>query len=217
MGFGRRSALSVLAFSVSACYSPNLPSGMLKCGPSASCPDGYRCLDADQTCWKNGESPTNDAGGGSDAGIFTPGPEAFVGHWIYQAGSTENVTCTDGSDKTNDLATDYVDVALNGTTLTATYFCAWNVTLDSKMTSTVLAPGQSCARDMTDATTGLTHFMWHGTTFTMTMTSATMATLKATIGENVVDDPTKTGCGPTTTPCAGTCTIKIDGTLLISP
>lgn len=217
MGSARRLALSALALTASACYSPNLPSGELRCGPSASCPDGYRCVAPDETCWKNGESPSSDAGSGKDAGTFTPGPASFVGHWVYQAGSAENVVCSDGSNKNTDLANDYVDVTLGGATLTATYFCPWIVTLDAKMTSTVISAGQSCSRDMTDPTTGVTHSTWHGTAFTMTTTSATMATLQATIGVNQIDDPTKTGCGPTTTPCAGTCTIKITGTLDKSP
>jgi hypothetical protein len=223
---------TVMAVSAARCaYSPDPASGTLHCGPGSSCPKGYTCADQ-KTCWKDGETPSGAAGTGAAgmgaagvsgaagtgaAGMAMPGPGNFVGHWVYQTGSTETVSCSDGSDKNNDLTSDYVDVALNTGTLTATYFCAWIVTLDSNMTTTVIKAGQSCSRNTTDATTGVTHFTWHGTTFAFKTTDAKTATLQATIGVDYLDDATKTGCGPTATPCAGTCTIKIDGTLDKSP
>lgn len=227
--------LALLAGAAVRCaYAPDPASGTLRCGPSSSCPKGYSCA-SDQTCWKDGTSPSGAAGSGaagsgaagsgaagsgvagSGAAGSPVGDPAFVGHWIYQTGSKETVSCSDGSTKDNDLTSDYVDVALNSGTLTATYFCAWIVTLDSNMTTTVIRAGQSCSRNTTDATTGITHFTWRGTSFAMKTTDAKTATLQSTIGVDYLDDATKTGCGPTTTPCAGTCTIQIVGTLDKSP
>ena len=218
-------------------YAPDPVSGTLHCGPSSSCPTGNTCA-ADQTCWKDGETPSGAAGtsgaagagaagtsgaagaAGGAGGMVTTGPASFVGHWVYQAGSTENVSCTDMTQSSPSLAGDYVDVVLDAGTLTATYFCAWNVDLDSNMTTTVIRSGQSCSRTMTDSTTGdITHLTWHGTAFTMKTTDAATATLQATIAADYIDDPRT--CGPTssmpTTSCTGTCSIKIDGTLVKSP
>jgi hypothetical protein len=207
-------------------YAPDPASGTLKCSVSTmECPEGYAC---DGTfCNKKtgadggaaGHTGAAGAGGGAGAtgtaGAAGAGSEGakFVGHWIYDTGSTETVDCTDGSNKQNDLATDYVDVAMSGAGLTADYFCVWDLTLGPVGTGTVLQPGQSCSRSMTDATTGVTKFTWHGSTFTMKTAEGKKATLTATIAVDYVDDPTKTGCSPTTTPCAGSCTIKIDATL----
>ena len=207
-------------------YAPDPASGTLKCSVSTmECPEGYAC---DGTfCNKKGVADGGGAGhtgaAGADggagatgtAGAAGAGSEAakFVGHWVYDVGSNETVSCTDGSNKENDLAADYVDVAMSGAGLTADYFCVWNLTLGPVGTGTILQPGQSCSRNMTDPTTGVTKFTWHGTTFTMKTAEGKKATLTSTIAVDYVDDATKTGCSPTTTPCAGSCTIKIDATL----
>jgi hypothetical protein len=64
-----------------------------------------------------------------------------------------------------------------------------------------------------DPNTGTTKFTWHGVTFALRTLDGKTATLTSTIGVDYVDDASKTGCGPTTTSCSGTCTIKITGTL----
>jgi hypothetical protein len=204
-------------------YAPNPPSGELKCSVSTmECPEGYACdgtfCNKKSAADGGGAGQTGAAGAAGGAGMTgTAGAGSegakFVGHWVYDGGSKETVSCTDGSNKDNDLAGDYVDVAMSGAGLTADYFCVWNLTLGPVGTGTVLQPGQSCSRSMTDATTGVTKFTWHGSTFTMKTAEGKRATLGATIGVEYVDDATKTGCSPTTTPCAGSCTIKIDATL----
>ena len=207
-------------------YAPNPASGTLKCSVSTmECPEGYAC---DGTyCNKMGAADGGGAGqtgaAGTDGGAGATGTGGaagagsegakFVGHWVYDIGSIETVDCTDGSKKDNALAGDYVDVAMSGAGLTADYFCVWNLTLGPVGTGTVLQPGQSCSRSMTDATTGVTKFTWHGTTFVMKTAEGKKAMLSSTISVDYVDDATKTGCSPTTTPCAGTCMIKIDATL----
>jgi len=122
----------------------------------------------------------------------------FVGHWVYQAGSTETVVCTDGSDKTNDLTGDYVDITLTGGVLTGSYFCDWNLTVGPAGNLTIIKPNQSCSRNVTDAKTGVTHFTWHGTTFTFKPDDSKpgTGTLTSMIGVDYVDDPSKTGCTP---------------------
>jgi hypothetical protein len=141
------------------------------------------------------------------------GPDKFVGHWVYQAGSTETVSCSDTSTKTNDLSGDFVDVAIKNTVLTASYFCDWAVTLGPAGDATVIKPGQSCSQTVNDMTTGMTMFTWHGTTFTLHTLEGKTATLNATIGVNYLDDATKTSCATSTMGCAGTCTIEITGKL----
>jgi hypothetical protein len=223
-------AIALMAAATLRCtYAPDPASGTLKCSASTmECPEGYAC---DGTyCNKMGEADGGRAGqtgaagaagaggatgtgGASGAGGSDTGAARFVGHWVYDAGSTETVSCTDGSNKDNALAGDYVDVALIAGGVSADYFCAWNLTVGPGGMATVLQQGQSCSRNMTDATTGVTKFTWHGTTFTMKTTDGKTATIASTITVDYVDDASKTGCSPTTTPCAGTCTIKIDATL----
>jgi hypothetical protein len=132
------------------------------------------------------------------AGTATTSPDKFVGHWVFDAGSKNAVSCTDGSTKDNDLTADWVDVVLNGAGVTATYFCDWNETIGPLGNATVIRPNQSCSRNMTDPKTGTTKFTWHGTTFTLTpkMLDANAATLNATIAVDFVDDASKTGCTP---------------------
>ena len=44
---------------LAGCYSPNVPSGKLQCGPGGSCPEGYSCA-ADNHCYKPGFAPVPD-------------------------------------------------------------------------------------------------------------------------------------------------------------
>jgi hypothetical protein len=168
-----------------------------------------------------GTGGTAGTGGTGDAAGAAVPTAKFVGHWVFDAGSTENVTCSDGSNKDNALAGDYVDVALNtalgANVISASYFCDWNLNVGPAGQGTVIRPGQSCSRNVTDASTGVTKFTWHGTTFTFGTTDGKTATLVSMIGVEFIDDPTKTGCSPTTTSCTGTCTIKLTGTLTNAP
>jgi hypothetical protein len=229
------------------CYSPDPPSGTLMCSsdPSHLCPEGYNCRGS--YCYKNGDvdagtgvagatgaagaagtgghAGTGGAGGGTagtgvaGAAGTTAGSEKFVGHWLFDAGSTEHVACTDGSSKDNDLSTDFVDVLLNadGQTLTASYFCSWKLAIGPMGDSTVLKPvtGQSCSRSVMDATTGTTMFTWTASTFALRTLDGKAASLSSMIGVNYVDDATKTGCIGAA--CMGTCSIRITGTLTKSP
>jgi hypothetical protein len=256
---------------VRCAYSPDFPNGMLKCSTSGhSCPEGYGCDTASNTCWKNGELPTGTggaggkggatgtagagastgtagtggstgvggmagggghaggggaiggggatgtAGAGGHVGAGTPcagtctikidgamsnsnavSPDSkFVGHWVYQTGSTEMVACSDGSNQTNPLANDYVDVMLTSAgMLSGSYFCDWVLT-PGPLDGTVLKAGQSCSRNVTDPKTGTTRFTWHGTTFNLKTADGKTGTLSATIGVDYVDDATVTGCTP---------------------
>jgi hypothetical protein len=125
----------------------------------------------------------------------------FVGHWVFQTGSSEDVTCSDGSNKTTDLGAsmDYVDITLISSTptvsLDASYFCDWTLTL-GPLGNAIIKPGQSCSRNSVDMTTGTTHFTWHGTTFTFKTDDSKTGTLSATIAVDYIDDPSKTGCSP---------------------
>jgi hypothetical protein len=127
-----------------------------------------------------------------------PSPDSkFVGHWVYAAGSTETVTCTDGSTKDNDLAGDYVDITLTSGNLVGNYFCAWNLITGPAGNATIIKPGQACSRNVTDAKTGVTKFTWHGTTFTFSIPddkAPQSGKLSSTIGVEYIDDPNKTGC-----------------------
>jgi hypothetical protein len=224
--------LALLVASATRCaYSPNPDNGTLQCGTGDSCPDGYRCVTAGsgKTCWKNGETPTGTAGtsGGAGQGGTTgaagtgaagttvlPSGANFVGRWIFLAGSTETVSCTDNSTTMPVIVDDYMDVTQNGTTIVEDYFCPWNENLNVTATGTTIRAGQSCSRTSSDATTGTTKFTWHGTTFNMSTLDGKSATLAATVGSDYLKDASKTGCGPNATvACTGTCTIMINGSL----
>jgi hypothetical protein len=127
----------------------------------------------------------------------------FVGTWVFQAGSTETVSCSDGSSRMTDLTTsgdkggpDYVTLAITSTVLNANYFCDWNLTVGPQGNATIIKPGQSCSRNVNDPNTGLTHFTWHGTTFTLQTADGKTGMLMSTIAVDFVDDPLKTGCTP---------------------
>jgi hypothetical protein len=131
----------------------------------------------------------------------------FVGHWVFQVGSTETVSCSDGSSKTTDLSksgppvngqptADFVDLTLSGGTLNASYFCDWLLNVGPAGNATVIRQGQSCSRNINDPTTGVTHFTWHGGTFTLRTDDSKTGTLGSMIPVDYVDDPLKTGCTP---------------------
>jgi hypothetical protein len=265
-------AILVVALGAARCtYSPDFPSGTLKCSTVGSCPEGYACVAPSNTCYKHSEIPAGAAGtGGAVAGTSgaagkagaggtggaagatgmagaggatgtagtggrggtggtggtggAKGPPCagtctiridgtlangnapstdskFVGHWVFQAGSSETVSCSDGSTRTTDLATsgpmstpDYVDIVVTSMVLNASYFCDWQLGVGPAGNATVIKAGQSCSRNVNDATTGLTHFTWHGTTFTFKTDDSKTGTLTSTIAVDYVDDPAKTGC-----------------------
>jgi hypothetical protein len=127
---------------------------------------------------------------------FPPLENRYVGHWLFQSGSTSTVNCNDGSSKVNDLfaMSDYVDVAILSGTLTGSYFCDWSLTAGIAMTT--IKPGQACSRNVTDAKTGITKFTWKGQTFTLQTADDKTGTLSATVNVDYVDDASKTGCTP---------------------
>jgi len=57
-------ALVACAALLSGCFSPTIGNGELQCasGPTP-CPSGFHCA-VDQTCWKHGQDPIVDGGGG---------------------------------------------------------------------------------------------------------------------------------------------------------
>jgi hypothetical protein len=222
---GLLAALVALGGAARCTYAPDPESGTLKCSATTpkQCPQGYTCDETTDFCTKNGDltgaagvtgsagSTAGGAGGkgapcaGScvikiDATLTNPSPvssDKLIGKWAYAAGSTETVTCTDGTSQTYDLTSDdFVEVTRANGTLTGSYFCDWMLTTGPLGNATVILAGQSCTRNATDPTTGTTKFTWHGTTFTFTSTDDKNATLMATIGEDLVDDASKTGCTP---------------------
>jgi hypothetical protein len=275
LGFLLAFGFFVSLAAVRCTYSPDFPSGELRCSTVQSCPEGYSCFRPNNLCYKPGELPGGAAGTGGTAGAtgtagagghggnagtgghggatgtagmggtggatgtagmggaggtagvggagghagagggppcagtctikidgtlvnsMAASPDSkFVGHWVFQAGSTEMVACSDGSDKTSDLSTDYVDVAIISGTLTGSYFCDWALMPGPLGNATVIKAGQSCSRNVNDAKTGLTKFTWHGVTFTLKTDDSKNATLTSMINVEYVDDPTKTGCSP---------------------
>jgi hypothetical protein len=126
----------------------------------------------------------------------------FVGHWVFAAGSTELVSCVDGSNRTTDLGAgtmpDFLDIGDTNGTLDGNYFCDWSLKVGPAGNATLLNPvtGQMCSRNLTDAKTGVTKWTWHGTTFTFKTDDGKAGSLVATIGADYVDDTSKTGCTP---------------------
>jgi len=177
-------ALVGLAAATGCGYSPNPASGTLKCGPSASCPEGYTCADG-LTCWKNGayhgdaglphDGSTADTGGGStDAGAAG----RFIGHWVFGATAMRVIACTDGSTNTSNVSADYFDVA-EGTisALTASYYCVWNLDVAASGTSTAIRPGTTCSAQ--DPQNAAITYTWQGQSFTLTTTDGKNGTLDA--------------------------------------
>jgi hypothetical protein len=189
----RTSALVALVVAAAGCgYAPNFESGTLHCSSSHTCPQGYTCA-TDNTCWKNGAT--------------LPGAtDMFIGHWVYDATSRLQQTCTDGTNTPSTLAGDYVDIN-SGTDseLLATYFCNWKLDLAAtdKTTTTIVA-GQTC---MTHDATGTISFTLHGQSFKFTTTDGATATLSA-----VFPAEFKKVIGT-----MGTCQFTVTGRLVYTP
>lgn len=64
-------ALVVALFGFAGCLEIDTPDGALKCStvPSRACPDGWYCLAADNTCWRDGHFPVDMA----EPQPFSPG------------------------------------------------------------------------------------------------------------------------------------------------
>ena len=210
-------ALGALVAGARCTYAPDPASGTLPCSKTTrECPEGYSC-DATNFCIKPaGATGTAGTGGGGAGGKGPPcagtctikidatlsnatapvSDDKLVGHWVYDSGSTEVRACSDGSDQTNLLEGDYVDVSRDNGNLTGTYYCPWTLTTGPGGNATVLRAGQSCSRNITDTATGTTKYTWHGTTFTFTSLDGKKASLASMIAVDYIDDPTKTGCTP---------------------
>src|SRR6185295_12635725 len=111
---------------VACIYSPSFEDGKLHCSDKDACPKGYGCH-ADNLCYKGGAVTT------------PPSVDNFLGHWLFQPGSTRTINCTDGSTDTKGIETDYVDVTRGTTTaLLGSYYCDWNLTLNNPPTKTAV-------------------------------------------------------------------------------
>jgi hypothetical protein len=210
-GLGAGLVAVVLLAAARCTYSPDFESGKLHCSANQLCPDGYSCDTASNLCNKSAGTPRD--GGATDthgvpcAGTCSitiqgtlkndagPNPDGkFLGQWFYQAGSSQTTTCTDGSNQTVDLSTDYIQVSRTNGNLVASYFCNW--VMNESGTTATIKPGQMCSRNMVDAATGTTMYTWKGTTFTFATLDGKAATLNASITAQYYDDPVKTGCKP---------------------
>jgi hypothetical protein len=158
-------------------YSPSPASGRLKCGPMATCPDGYWCDGV--TCWQNGQSP-GDGGprdGGGDAISANPA-DKFVGTWTFGSTVTRAIACTDGSSSTMTVGDYFVIAAGTAVPLTADYYCLWTLDLTSTGTTTVIRSGTSCSKQDSTVTPPVT-YTWHGQTFTVTTSDGHTGTFDA--------------------------------------
>jgi hypothetical protein len=185
-----RGALALTMLAVACVYSPKFENGTLHCGPGASCPKGYECH-ADDTCYAKGAS----TGG-------TPSVDNFPGHWVFQAGSTRKISCSDGSVDSKGIMDDYVDVAsAGGTALVGSYYCDWDLEISADLTKTSLTlVGQSCS---TMAASG-TKFIWHGQEFKFETSDGSSGKLTAKITSEYTTSDLK----------VGTCTVELSGTLI---
>jgi hypothetical protein len=187
-----------LALAATACYAPDLTSGTLQCGSTGGCPDGYRCLTADQTCWKNGEAPATGRSGLSGT--------SFVGRWAFATAATVTSSCTDGS--SNKSMPDYVDVTTSTTSdLVGNFQCDWQLDIARNGETATLAPSASCNTTSSD---GTGQFTWTAKSFTFTKTGASAAVLNAHLGSTFA---VLVGC---TSNCTGSCTADITGALALS-
>ncbi|HEX4403516.1 MAG TPA: hypothetical protein VH560_01730 [Polyangia bacterium] len=187
-----------LALAATACYAPDLSSGTLQCGSSNNCPDGYRCLTADQTCWKNGESPAT--------GRSALNATSFVGRWIFSKAATVTSSCTDGS--TMKSMPDYVDVTTSTTSdLVGSFYCGWQLDIAPNGETATLSPSAMCTTASND---GTGQFTWTAKSFTFTKTGDGAAVLNAHLSSNF---QSLVAC---VTGCSGSCTVDITGALALS-
>ena len=186
-------------------YDPNPESGMLKCGSSNTCPDGYSCNSG--LCWKNGAGGSSGRGGstgGGGTGGSNAAADKFVGTWKFVSPSTRMIACTDGSTENKDWSGlgEMFDVSRGPTTALATfYYCSWDLDLASAGTSTVIKPGATCTA--TDNTvTPPTTYTWHGMLFTLSTTNGQSGTLAADLPFDYAS-----------TAGTGSCTMHFTGTM----
>jgi hypothetical protein len=187
-------------------YAPNIESGTLTCGTGAVCPDGYRCIQSSNTCWKNGESPD---GGGMTSDGGGPPITPFLGHWLFASTAVRTVQCTDTNiPMPNSLMGDFLDMTAGsgGAALSTLYYCTWQLDIGGSGTSTTIRANQSCSG--TDMASG-TMYTWHGMKFQFSLGNAssgatpTTATLDASLPADFKKTDNTTG----------TCTVTLTGSL----
>jgi hypothetical protein len=154
----------IFMFGAAGCgYDPHPASGMLKCGPSNSCPDNYSCM--------SGRCVASCQGGGGGAAA-----EKFVGRWMSDPTTAKRVrVCTDGTNET--IAwDDYLDIMRGACApLAANYYCDWDLDVASGGNATAIRAGSMCsAPDMTDPSI---MFTWHGMALTLTTTDGTAGSI----------------------------------------
>jgi len=211
-GLTALAGLALLAAAVPACYAPDVASGSLRCGKAMSCPAGYSCNAADNTCWKNGETPATDKLGG--------GLESFLGHWLFTKQASTSASCTDGSRESKTLEDDYMDVTDGGKgDLSASYYCDWDLNVAANGETATIVPGTSCQTTAQMPTTHavVTTYNWSSSLFTFVKTGASNAVLhaalSATFQKSLMCNAAGT-CVPCTANCTGTCTAEISGPLV---
>jgi hypothetical protein len=204
------------AATIAACsYAPNPESGTLMCGPNASCPENYACLN--QYCWRDGDvtgvagsaggaggrggagaAGRGGAGGGGVAGAGGAASAAkFIGRWTFIAPATRTRVCGGVTD--TEPWTDFFDVEAGGVSVLATfYYCDWNLDLNTTGTSTSIRTGSSCSAP--DPNTPTTTFTWRGEAFTLTTTDGVTGTMDASLPYTYV-----TSAGQ------GSCTMRFTG------
>ncbi len=140
-------------------YAPDVPGGTLMCASAdRACPDGYGCVG--EFCYRDDQVK-------------------FIGQWTFGTPTPQVINCG-GIMMNQDSAGDWLDVGANVTgnaDLGAFYYCDWGVNVSGNRL--VLAPGTSCSAP--DPVTADLTFTWHAQRFTITSTSATTATLDASI------------------------------------
>jgi hypothetical protein len=192
-----------LAIATACGYDPNPENGMLKCGSSNSCPDGYSCMSG--RCWKNGRGGSSGGGTTGTAGTGGAGGSSatakFIGTWVFDGpASTRTRQCNDGSAaEVINPWNDYFEItAGTAAPLLADYYCPWNLDLNSAGDTTVLRTGPTCSAPNPDVPT--TMYTWRGETFTLTTTNGTSGTLEASLPYTYT---ALTG--------SGSCTMKFSG------
>jgi len=207
----RSTSLALLLVTLGCSYSPSFQSGTLQCSDTHTCPQGYYCLTADNTCWKKGTAPSDGGAGGtggsrdggSDAGPDAGNPRSkFLGRWVYDSTSKLDETCTAMAAMTSSLANDYVDITAGTTSdLIGTYYCAWNLNLVAgDPTKAAIVAGQSC-----QTTSGGMAISMHGDAFDFASADGVTGTLSAQFTATYVTGP------------ALTCVFKITGKLTLMP
>jgi hypothetical protein len=205
-----------LAVATACGYSPNISPGTLRCGSGDSCPEGFAC-GTGSLCWKQSDTPepgTQRCGAGSTCPtnyVCGPGnacwrsatnPNSFIGCWIFDPNSIQQIDCTDDSSDTLDLSTvgDFVELTVGTTSPLATeYYCPLRLLLPGQ--STALAPGdQDCT--LVDTST-YDEFIHHPEKFAFSTTDGAKATFELSLPFEF--------SGPTLG--EGRCTLRTTGTL----